>query len=162
MQYREEYAANHCPASRRSNARMISLPPSARALIESARLAHIVSINPDGSQHVSCVWLGVEGDRVFYASLTENQKIRNFRRDNRVAISIESPTELAPGVQEYLVLYGAAEISEGGGADALQRLAHRYIGPDVVFPDMADPPPGFVVWIAIDRIRGAGPWMEGT
>jgi PPOX class probable F420-dependent enzyme len=141
---------------------MIPLPPSARALIESARLAHIVSINPDGSQHVSCVWLGVENDRVYYASLSENQKIRNFRRDNRVVISIESPTYLAPGIQEYLVLYGTAEISEGGGAEALQRLAHRYVSPETIFPDMADPPPGYVVRIAVDRIRGAGPWMEGA
>jgi len=30
---------------------------------------------------------------------------------------------------------------------ALQRLAHTYIGPDVVFPNMPDPPPGFVTRI---------------
>ena len=140
---------------------MIALPPSATTLIESARLAHIVSINPDGSPHVSCVWLGVEGDTVYYASLSENRKIRNFRRDNRVVISIESPSYIATGIQEYLVLFGRAEIVEGGGAEALQRLAHRYIGPEAVFPDMADPPPGFVVRIAVDRIGGVGAWMEG-
>jgi hypothetical protein len=36
------------------------------------------------------------------------------------------------------------------------------MGPDAVFPDMTDPPAGFVVWITVDRIRGVGPWMEGN
>jgi PPOX class probable F420-dependent enzyme len=140
---------------------MNSLPESARALIESGRLAHIVSINPDGSPQATCVWIGLEGERIYFASLMEHQKIRNFRRDPRVVISLESPRFVATGIQEYLVMHGTAEISEGGGAEALQRLAHIYIGPDAVFPDMADPPPGFVIRITVDRIRGVGPWMEG-
>ena len=137
------------------------LPASARALIESAPLAHLVSINPDGSPQVTCVWIGLDGDRVYFASLTELQKIRNLRRDNRVVLSIESPTLAAWGVQEYLVLYGKADVAEGGAPDALQRLAHKYIGPGAIFPNMEDPPPGFIVTITVDRIRGVGPWMEG-
>jgi PPOX class probable F420-dependent enzyme len=138
------------------------IPPSARALIDSAPLAHFVTINPDGSPQVSCVWIGIDGDRVYFASLTAHQKLRNIQRDNRVVLSIESPTQAAWGVQEYLVLYGHAEVSQGGGAEALQRLAYRYMGPDAVFPDMESPPAGFVVWVTVDRIRGVGPWMEGN
>lgn len=138
------------------------LPASARALIEAAPLAHLVSINADGSPQVTCVWIGLDGDRVYFASLTELQKIRNLRRDNRVVISIESPTHAAWGVQEYLVLYGTATVTNGGAPDALQRLAHKYIGPSAIFPNMVDPPPGFIVTITVDRIRGVGPWMEGN
>jgi PPOX class probable F420-dependent enzyme len=138
------------------------IPPSARALIDSGPLAHFVTINPDGAPQVSCVWVGIERDRVFFASLMAHQKLRNIERDNRVVISIESPTEAAWGVQEYLVLYGRAEVSQGGGADALQRLALTYMGPDAIFPDMESPPAGFVVWVTVDRIRGVGPWMEGN
>lgn len=137
------------------------LPPSARALIESAPLAHVVTLNADGSPQVTCVWVGLDGDRIVFASLTELVKIRNLRRDSRVVISIESENEVAPGVQEYLVFYGTADVCDGGGAAALQSLAYRYIGPDVRFPDMDDPPDGFVVSISVDRIRGVGPWMEG-
>ena len=140
---------------------MTPLPPSARTLIETGRLAHIVSINPDGSPQATCVWVGLDGDRIYFASLMEHQKIRNFRRDPRVVISLESPNYVATGIQEYLVISGTAEISEGGGAEALQRLAHAYIGPDAIFPDMADPPPGYVIRITVERIRGVGPWMEG-
>jgi hypothetical protein len=49
-------------------------------------------------------------------------------------------------------------VTEGGGAETLQRLAHTYLGPDVVFPNMPDPPPGFVTRITPERIRGLGPW----
>jgi PPOX class probable F420-dependent enzyme len=138
-----------------------ALPPSARALIESAPLAHVVTLNADGSPQVTCVWVGLEGDQVFFASLTELVKIRNLRRDSRIVISIEAETEAAWGVKEYIVIYGAAEVRDGGGAAALQTLAHRYISPDVRFPDMEDPPDGYVVAVTVDRIRGVGPWMEG-
>ena len=140
---------------------MRALPPSARDLIESAPLAHVVTLNPDGTPQVTCVWLGLEGDRVYFASLVEHQKVRNLRRDSRVVISIPSASEIAPGVQEYLVIYGMAEVREGGGAAALQTLARQYIDADAIYPDMDDPPPGFVVLITADRSRGVGPWMEG-
>ena len=43
-------------------------------------------------------------------------------------------------------------------AALLQRLAHVYLGPEVVFPAMPDPPPGFVVRIAVEKVSGIGDW----
>jgi hypothetical protein len=40
---------------------MTSLPDSARALLESPSLAHLVTLNPDGSPQVTVVWVGLEG-----------------------------------------------------------------------------------------------------
>jgi hypothetical protein len=40
----------------------------------------------------------------------------------------------------------------------LQKLAHRYIGPDAVFPPMPNPPAGFTIHITPTKIRGMGPW----
>ena len=62
------------------------------------------------------------------------------------------------GLTEYLVIYGTARITEGGAAELLQRLAHTYLGPDVRFPPMDSPPPGFITHIAVNRISGVGPW----
>jgi hypothetical protein len=36
--------------------------------------------------------------------------------------------------------------------------AYGYLGPDVTFPPMDDPPPGVVVRIAPERLGGVGPW----
>jgi PPOX class probable F420-dependent enzyme len=135
-----------------------TLPNSARELIESGALAHLVTLNRDGSPQVSCVWVGVDGDELVAGHLPEHQKIRNIRRDPRVAVSFEGTRIHPPGLKEYLVIHGTARVTEGGAPELLQRLAHVYLGPDVKFPPMADPPPGYVTHITIDRVGGVGPW----
>jgi PPOX class probable F420-dependent enzyme len=140
---------------------MSVIPESARAVLESDALAHLVTLNPDGSPQVSIVWVGLEGDDVVSAHLREQQKLRNIRRDPRVALSLETGVTNAMGLREYLVVHGRATIEEGGGPEWLQRLAHTYLGPDVTFPPMPDPPPGFRLRIVVDRVGGIGPWAQG-
>jgi hypothetical protein len=41
---------------------MALLTAQTRGLLESDALAHLVTLNPDGSPQVSCVWVGVDGD----------------------------------------------------------------------------------------------------
>ena len=137
---------------------MTSLPDSARAVLESPALAHLVTLNPDGSPQVSAVWVGIDGDEVVTGHLAERRKVRNVRNDSRVALSIETGTHNARGLVEYLVIYGTARISEGGAPELLQELAHTYLGPDALFPDMDNPPPGYITRIRVDRISGVGPW----
>jgi PPOX class probable F420-dependent enzyme len=139
---------------------MAVLPDSARALIESGPLGHLVTLNKDGSPQVSCVWVGLDGDELVSGHLPLHQKVRNIRRDPRVAVTFEGTRIHPPGLKEYLVVYGRARITEGGAPELLQRLAHVYLGPDVTFPPMPDPPPGYVTHITVERIRGVGPWME--
>jgi PPOX class probable F420-dependent enzyme len=134
------------------------LPESARAMIESGRLAHLVTLNRDGSPQVSCVWVGLEDGELVSGHLGERQKLRNVRRDPRVTLSIEGTEIEPPGLLQYLVVHGRARITEGGGAELLQRLAHRYLGPDVRFPPMDEPPPGLVLRIRPERLGGVGPW----
>jgi PPOX class probable F420-dependent enzyme len=137
---------------------MTSLPDSARAVLESAALAHLVTLNPDGSFQVSVVWVGMDGDEIVAGHLPEHRKVRNIRSDSRVALSIETSTRNATGLTEYLVIYGTARVTEGGAAELLQRLAHTYLGPEVRFPPMDSPPPGYISHITVDRISGVGPW----
>jgi len=133
------------------------LPDSARELIESGALGHLVTLNADGSPHVTCIWIGLDGDELVGGHLLRQQKIRNVERDPRVVISFEGTRIHPPGLKEYLVVRGRARITEGGAPELLQRLAHVYLGPDVDFPPMPDPPPGFVSHIAVERIGGVGP-----
>ena len=137
---------------------MLALPDAARSLLEGANLAHVVTINPDGSPQVSCVWVGLDGDDVVFASLGPWRKLRNLERDPRISLSMESSTLTSAGMREYLVLQGTATVEPGGAPELLQELAHVYIGPDVRFPPMDDPPPGSVVRIRVERISGVGPW----
>jgi len=137
---------------------MVAIPDSARPILEGPHLAHVVTIDPDGTPQVSCVWVGLDGDEVVFASLGPWRKLRNLERDARIALSIESPEVNQMGMREYLVLQGTARVEPGGAPEMLQQLAYVYIGPGVRFPPMDDPPPGSVVRITVDRIGGVGPW----
>jgi PPOX class probable F420-dependent enzyme len=136
----------------------MKIPDSARELIESGAHAHLVTLNPDGSPHVTVVWVGLDGDDIVAAHLYELKKVRNLRRDGRIAVTFESDTKSALGLKEYLVVYGQAYIEEGGAPELLQKLAYTYIGPGVKFPQMDNPPPGFITRIQVERISGVGPW----
>lgn len=137
---------------------MPGLSPAARAVIEGPNLAHLVTLNPDGSPHLTCVWVGLDGDEVVFGSLGSWRKVHNLERDARVALSIESDAVNDVGMREYLVIQGTAVVQQGGAPELLQALAHVYIGPDVKFPPMDAPPPGTVVRITVDKVSGVGPW----
>jgi PPOX class probable F420-dependent enzyme len=137
----------------------MKLPNSALRLFELGSLAHLVTLNPDGAPQISCVWVGLDDDEIVSGHLRPDQrKLKNVARDPRVALSIEGTEIHPPGLKEYLVVHGRARLVEGGAADLLQRLAYVYLGPDVKFPPMDDPPPGFVIRTTPERLGGVGPW----
>jgi PPOX class probable F420-dependent enzyme len=137
------------------------IPAAARVVLASDAPAHLVTLNPDGTPQISCVWIGVDGDEIVSAHLSGAQKkLRNVRLDPRVALSVEGTELQPPGLKQYVVVHGRARITEGGAPELLQELAYRYLGPGVKFPPMPDPPPGFVLRITPERIGGVGPWAD--
>jgi PPOX class probable F420-dependent enzyme len=140
----------------------VRLPDEARLVIESDALAHVTTIDPDGRPQTTLAWVGLEGDEIVFATLPDQRKLRNLRRDPRITISIQTERVTPYGLHEYLVIYGTARVTDGGGPEVLQRLAHTYLGPDVTFPPMPDPPPGFVTRVTVDRLGGVGQWNEPT
>jgi PPOX class probable F420-dependent enzyme len=138
----------------------VIIPDAARAVLEGAALAHLVTLESDGRPQVSIVWIGLDGDEIVAAHLAERRKVRNIRRDPRIALSVEAGTLNERGLVEYLVVHGRARITEGGAAQMLQRLAQVYLGPGVKFPPMDDPPPGYITHITVEHMGGVGPWAN--
>jgi PPOX class probable F420-dependent enzyme len=134
------------------------IPDSIRSLVATGPLAHVVTLAKDGAPHVSLAWVGIEGEEIVIATLFDQRKLRNLRRDPRIALSFITGGRNPIGLDNYLVVNGTARITEGGAAEILARLAKTYIGPDAVFPPMPNPPPGFVTRITVDRVSGIGPW----
>jgi PPOX class probable F420-dependent enzyme len=139
---------------------MARIPDTARAVLEGPALAHLVTLEADGRPQVSIVWIGVDDDELIAAHLPEHRKVRNIRRDPRVALSVEAGTRNELGLDEYVVIHGIARVTEGGAPEALQQLARVYLGPDVKFPPMDDPPPGYITHITVERVGGVGPWAR--
>jgi PPOX class probable F420-dependent enzyme len=139
----------------------MALADTAKELIRSGALGHLVTVDADGSAQVTCVWVAVEGDELLTAHLNPRQrKLQNVRRDPRVALSFEGTEIQPPGLRQYMVVHGRATIEEGGAPELLQELARVYLGPEVRFPPMDDPPSGVRLRIAVERVSGIGPWAE--
>ena len=81
----------------------IPLPAAARELLESDALAHVVTIDADGGPQVTLAWVGVEGDEIVLATMPDQRKLQNLRRDARIALSVPSTKKNEWGLLEYLV-----------------------------------------------------------
>ena len=139
---------------------MTTIPDQLRALIDSGPLAHVSTINADGSPQVTVVWVGLDGDRLYSAHMHESVKVRNMRRDPRAVISMQGPRVPGRFLDEYAVLRVRATVTEGGAWEALDRLTKTYVGPDTTFP-APRAEGGFVVYYDVERIGGVGPWVAG-
>lgn len=131
-----------------------------RAVLESAPLVHLTTIDPDGRPQMSLVWVGLDGDEIVMGHLAERRKVHNIRRDDRVALSMLAGGRDPRGLETYLVVHGRARVEAGGAPPLLQELAKKYLGPDVVFPPGDDPPEGYITRVTIERVTGIGPWAE--
>jgi PPOX class probable F420-dependent enzyme len=140
----------------------MQLPDSARALIGPGADATLVTVNPDGSPQATVVWVALQrtpdgDDELVTAHLSEHRKVRNVRRDPRVAVTIVSPEPPRGVMRPYLSIRGTAHIVAGGAPELLTELAQTLAGPDAHFPPDGAPP-GFLTRIRIDRVGGVGPW----
>jgi PPOX class probable F420-dependent enzyme len=140
----------------------MELNDAARGLIGQGADATLVTLNPDGSPQVSLVWVALQstpdGDELVTAHLAEHKKVRNVRKDPRVAVTIVS-LDPAGALRPYLAITGTARIVEGGAPELLKELNPVLGDPDGKFPPDGAPP-GFLTRIRIDKVGGIGPWAS--
>jgi PPOX class probable F420-dependent enzyme len=137
---------------------MGTLPDQLRDLIESGPLAHLSTINEDGSPQVTVIWIGLDGDDIVSGHMSHHRKLRNIERDPRVVLSFLGPREHAAVLSPYAVLRARARVEPSDGTwDRLDRLTKVYMSPDEDFP--APKGPGYVVRYEVERISGVGPWV---
>ena len=137
---------------------MITITDDLRRALTAGRLAHLATINPDGSPQVSVVWIGVDAGDIVIGHLMGGRKVANIARDPRVALTVEASGANPVGMANYVIVRGTARLVEGGAPELLQQLAEVYLGPGVRFPPMDDPPPGHVIRVTPERVGGVGPW----
>ncbi len=140
---------------------MGGLPSELRELIESGPLAHLSTINADGSPQVTVIWIGLDGDDVLSGHMGRYLKVRNIERDPRVVLSFEAPRDRGAFLNPYAVLRARATVEPGEAAwDLLNRLAKVYLSPVAEFP--APKAPGYVLRYSVEHIGGVGPWAPST
>lgn len=139
------------------------LNDAARELIGQGVDATLVTVNPDGSPQVSLVWVALQstadGDELVTAHLAEHKKVRNVRKDPRVAVTVVSLEGSGQGMRPYLSINGTARIVEGGAPELLRDLNPILGNPEIKFPPDGAPP-GYLTRIRIDKVGGTGPWAS--
>jgi PPOX class probable F420-dependent enzyme len=109
-------------------------------------MAHVATLMNDGAPHVSPVWIEVlDNDRLAIFSTQAHLKIRNLRRDPRIAISVAD--EHNP--YRSVVIRGRVvqELSGEPAIEIMDRLSRRYTGAD--FPVRS----AIVMVIQPERVR---------
>jgi len=134
------------------------LNDTVRQTLTAGHLAHLVTLNKDGSPHVSIVWVGLDGDEIVSGHLKLHKKLKNIQHNARVALSMVTGGK-TNGLDNYLVINGLARVTEGGAPQLLNQLAQIYIAPGTTFaPDGT--PQGYITRITVEHIHGIGPWSE--
>ena len=108
---------------------MRSIPSDFRDLFEKQTFAHLATLLPDGSPHVTPVWVDYDADddRLLVNTERDRRKEKNARNDPRVAISMSDPDD------PYRMLSVTGEVDEvttEGARDHIDELAKRYVGED--------------------------------
>lgn len=89
--------------------------------------AHLATLMPDGTPHVTPVWVDWDGVFVIFVSVKGRVKARNIRRDPRVTLEISDPKQ----PYRYITVRGeVVEIRSEGASEQLDRLSLRHLGVD--------------------------------
>jgi PPOX class probable F420-dependent enzyme len=106
---------------------MVKLTAAVKALLDAPNFAHLATLMPDGSPHVTVVWLDTDGDLIRFNTAEGRVKPRNLRRDPRVAISVIDQNN----PYAWVSIRGRVVELTPEGADAhIDRLAGKYLGQD--------------------------------
>ena len=107
-----------------------------KEFLAGARTVIICSNGRDGFPHPMPMWYAVEEDgAIVMTTFAKSQKVKNLRRDPRVALLVESGETYAE--LKGVVVYGTAAIEEDTDAvlDVLERIAAK----EGTAPPNADP-----------------------
>jgi PPOX class probable F420-dependent enzyme len=103
----------------------VDLPEDLLALLGQPSTCYLATVMPDGSPHLTQTWVDTDGRHILINSVDGHQKVRNIRRDPRVALTVADPGQPA----RYFWIRGKVlDVTTAGAVDHIERLAQRYLG----------------------------------
>lgn len=104
----------------------VQFPPAVQEFLRRPLFASMVTLNQDGSPHLTYMWYEFDGRAFTISTLETRQKWRNLQRDPRLTLGLLDPDN----PYRYVTVRGKAVLSREGANELIQRLAHRYMGPE--------------------------------
>jgi len=85
----------------------------------------VATIRPDGTPHVTPVWVDYDGEHVLFNTATGRAKWHHMQRDPRVTIEVFAQDD----PYEYVTVSGTAELEVSDAAnDHIDKLSEKYTG----------------------------------
>jgi PPOX class probable F420-dependent enzyme len=106
-------------------ARGVQLSDDVLALLRAPSTCYLATTMPDGSPQLTQVWVDTDGTDVVINTVEGHQKLRNVRRDPRVALSVSDPARPS----DYVQIRGTVrEITTDGARANIDELSQKYLG----------------------------------
>ena len=103
----------------------MTLPDALLDLLNRPSPCFLATLMPDGSPQMTQTWVDTDGTHVLVNTVDGHQKVRNMRRDPRVAVNVADPEDPS----RYFEVRGrVVEVSEDGARQHIDELSQRYIG----------------------------------
>jgi PPOX class probable F420-dependent enzyme len=104
---------------------VIELPGRLTGLLEAPSTCLLSTLNPDGAPQLTEVWVDTDGKNILINTVEGHQKLKNVRRDPRVAVSVLDRDDPA---SYYSVAGTVISIDEEGADEHINQLSHKYTG----------------------------------
>jgi PPOX class probable F420-dependent enzyme len=121
-------------------------------LLREPAFCQVATLMPDGSPQVTQVWVDADGEHILINTAEGSQKVRNVRRDPRVAVNVVDPSNAwrIANVRGRVV-----EVTTKGADDHIDRLAHKYLGEET-YPFRSEGEVRVIVKVLPERVNGTG------
>ena len=109
------------------------IPDEFLDLFQKKTFAHLATLMPNGTPHVTSVYVDYDGKHILINSARGRVKDKNMEERRDVAIQIPDPDN----TDRYIAVRGrVVEITEDGADEHLDKLAQRYLEKDKYPPSM--------------------------
>jgi len=129
------------------------IPESHVDIFESESFAHLSTIMPNGTPHVTPVWVDHEDrEYVLVNTARGRRKEKNVRNNPKVGLSVTAPDD----GYRYVSVQGEAELTEEGATAHIDKLAQRYFDVEEYPHHGEESGPRVLIKIPTDRIITSG------
>ena len=128
----------------------MQIPDPVLELLRNRGITYLATLMPDGSPQLTQTWVDTDGEFVIINTVDGHQKVRNIRRDPRVAVTVADPADPSRFVQ----LRGQVvrETTEGA-VEHIDLISERYTGAPYPWYGGRDQV-RIMLYIRVDKVGG--------
>ena len=121
-------------------------------LLREPAYCQVATLMPDGSPQLTHTWVDTDGEHILINTFEGSQKVRNVRRDPRVAVNVVDPTQ----AWRIANVRGRVVAVTTEGADRhIDQLARKYLGAET-YPFRRPDQVRIILKIAAEKINQIG------